>query len=954
MSTQIPPRIHARPWLEQRAESALDGDNAFYIESLYESYLKDPVSVPLEWQRYFASMPSESGPSGADAGPRHGEVRAQFRNYRPRALPEITEPSQQPAALGQERKQVRVLQLINAYRFLGHMAARVNPLEEERRIDIPELSLGYHKLGGEDLATRFNTGSLVGPAEMTLAAIHDLVHQTYCGSIGAEYMHIPSIAEKRWIQQRLESVRSAPEYTAEQRRYILERLTAAEVLEQFLHTKYVGQKRFSLEGAESLIPLLDDLIQIAGSLGIRETVLGMAHRGRLNVLINILGKSPAMLFKEFDGLIDMGDRTGDVKYHLGFSSDMNTPGGPIHVAMAFNPSHLEIVDPVVEGSVRARQDRRNDRNGSQVLPVLIHGDAAFAAQGVVMETLNMSATRGFTTRGTVHIIVNNQIGFTTSAQQDARSTFYATDVVKMVNAPIFHVNGDDPEAVVFVTQIALDYRMRFRKDVVIDMICYRRHGHNEADEPLATQPVMYRKIRALPTTRARYAQRLIDDGIITTLTADALVQHRRSALEKGDPVVPHLINESAVEYVYGVDWKRFSGYRWDAPADTRLTPDRFQRLSEALTRVPEGFELHPRVAKIMEARRAMASGKQALDWGMGECLAYAALVTDGHPVRLVGQDSGRGTFFHRHAVLHDQRDGTPYIPLQNIAPDQNRFTVIDSLLSEEAVLGFEYGYATTEPEVLTLWEAQFGDFANGAQVVIDQFISSGEQKWGRLSGLTMLLPHGYEGQGPEHSSARIERYLQLCAQDNMQVCVPTTPAQIFHLLRRQMIRRYRKPLIVITPKSLLRHPLAVSPPSEFTDGNFKTVLSETDPLDPAGVKRVVLCSGKVYYDLLESRRARGIHSIALFRLEQLYPFPEYPLVRKLEDYGHVNDFVWCQEEPVNQGAWENIRDDLRRVLGHDVRLKHAARPEAASPAVGKLKVHKEQQVMLMNQALTLD
>ncbi len=950
MSTQNPTIDLPRGWAAQRAESLLDGDNAFYLEALYESYLRDPLSVPAEWQSYFAALAAEQGAT-VDK-PLHVATRAHFRDYRPKPLPEMPETTLQRVAADHEHKQVRVLQLINAFRFLGHLAARVNPLEEDRRVEVAELTLAYHKLGQADLNTRFHTGSLVGPAEMTLGAIYEQLRQTYCGSVGAEYMHIPSVVEKRWIQQRLESVRSSPEFTADQRRYILERLTAAEVLEQFLHTKYVGQKRFSLEGAESLIPLLDDLLQNAGALGVREIVFGMAHRGRLNVLVNILGKSPALLFKEFEGSIEIGDRTGDVKYHMGFSSDMNTPGGPIHVAMAFNPSHLEIVDPVVEGSVRARQDRRNDRDGSQVLQVLIHGDAAFAGQGVVMETLNMSATRGFTTRGTLHIIINNQIGFTTSAQQDARSTYYCTDVGKMVNAPIFHVNGDDPEAVMFVTQIALDYRMRFRKDVVIDMVCYRRHGHNEADEPVATQPVMYRKIRALPTTRARYAQRLMDEGVISRLDAEALIEQRRSSLEKGDPVVPHLLPVSAVEYIYGVDWKRFIGYRWDAPADTRITPERFRRLGEALTRVPDGFELHPRVARIIEARRAMAAGTQPIDWGMGECLAYAALVTEGHPVRLVGQDSGRGTFFHRHAVLHDQRDGTTYIPLQNIAFDQNRFTVIDSLLSEEAVLAFEYGYATTEPEVLTIWEAQFGDFANGAQVVIDQFISSGEQKWGRMSGLTMFLPHGYEGQGPEHSSARIERYLQLCAQENMQVCVPTTPAQMFHLLRRQMLRRYRKPLIVITPKSLLRHPLAVSQVSDFTEGNFKTVLSEIDDLDPAKVRRIILCCGKVYYDLLEARRARGIDDIAILRIEQLYPFPEYPLIRKLEPYPHVTDFIWCQEEPINQGAWENVRDDLRRTLGHDVDLRPVARPEAAAPAVGKLKVHKEQQQALIHQALS--
>ncbi len=842
------------------------------------------------------------------------------------------------------------MQLINAYRFLGHKSARTNPLELEPPPPIPELTLAHHKLGEEDLATEFNTGSLVAPAKAPLGAILDQIRATYCGSVGVEYMHIGQTREKRWIQQKLESVRSTPEYAASQQRYLLDRLTAAETLERYLHAKYVGQKRFSLEGAESLIPLLDELIQSAGATGIREVVIGMAHRGRLNVLVNILGKSPALLFREFEGNEETAGRTGDVKYHKGFSSDMNTPGGPVHVAMAFNPSHLEIVGPVVEGAVRARQDHWEKDPGNQVLPVVLHGDAAIAGQGVVMETLNMSNTRGFKTRGTVHIVVNNQIGFTTSFQRDARSSSYCTDIAKMVDAPIFHVNGDDPEAVLFITQVALDYRMTFAKDVVIDMLCYRRHGHNEADEPAVTQPLMYRKIRNLPTVREKYTRQLIEAGVIKPDDAERMRKLSRQRLEKGDPIVPHLLTDAKGK-PFPVDWRRFVGQRWDQPVDTTISADRFRELGEKLTQIPEGFALHPRVAKIIEARRRMAAGEHPVDWGFAELLAYGSLVTGGFGVRLCGQDSSRGTFFHRHAALHDQETAKVWVPLKHVAPDQQPFVVVDSLLSEEAVLAFEYGYATTEPDVLVIWEAQFGDFANGAQVVIDQFISSGEQKWGRLSGLTMFLPHGFEGQGPEHSSARLERYLQLCAQHNMQVCSPTTPAQIFHLLRRQMLRQYRKPLIVMTPKSLLRHPLAVNVQADFTEGGFQTVIDEIDALPEDAIDRVVLCAGKVYYDLLEKRRLEKLDNVAIIRIEQLYPFPEKALRAVMQRYRGAQRFIWCQEEPLNQGAWYSQQHHLFHALFPDVALEAVSRPPAAAPAVGNLRIHREEQQAIINNAL---
>jgi 2-oxoglutarate dehydrogenase E1 component len=719
----------------------------------------------------------------------------------------------------------------------------------------------------------FNTGSLYTQESMSLREILTFVQEVYCGNVGSEYMHITDTAQKRWIQERVEGHRAKPELSDQDRRWLLSLLTAGEGLEKYLHTRYVGQKRFSLEGGESLIPLLDELIQRAGANGIKEAAIGMAHRGRINVLVNTLGKPPGDLFDEFEGKKKAPHETasGDVKYHLGFSTDLETSGGVIHLTLGFNPSHLEIINPVTQGSVRARQRRRGDHTGDQVIPIVLHGDAAFAGQGVVMETLNMSQARGFTTGGTVHIIINNQIGFTTSNPLDVRSTFYCTDVAKMVEAPIFHVNGDDPEAVIFVTRLALDYRMRFKRDVVIDLICYRRHGHNEADEPAVTQPLLYQKIRSHPTTRTLYAERLSTQGIIDPEEGQQMVEAYRDALEGGHivsrPVICGLKNPNPI------DWNQFNNVTWEQPTDTAVKRKSLDRISEHLLTLPEGLELHPRISKIMSERQKMAAGDQLLDWGMGETLAYATLLEAGTPVRLSGQDSGRGTFFHRHAVLHNQVDGEPYVPLQHLSDSQADFRVIDSLLSEEAVLGFEYGYATTDPNSLVLWEAQFGDFANGAQVVIDQFITSAWAKWGLHCGLVMLLPHGYEGQGPEHSSARVERYLQLCAEHNIQLCIPTTPAQVFHMLRRQIIRPYRRPLVVMTPKSLLRHRLAVSPLEELCSGGFRPIIGESEELDPKEVERIVMCTGKVYYDLLEARQSRGLKDVAILRIEQLDPFP---------------------------------------------------------------------------------
>jgi 2-oxoglutarate dehydrogenase E1 component len=854
-------------------------------------------------------------------------------------------------ALASERKQVSVLQIINAHRFLGVRQANLDPLKLQEKPYIQELDPSYYELTEEDLDTVFDTGSLVGPARATLQEILKILRETYCGSIGIEYMYIADTEQKRWLQNRFEGTRSTPSYSAEYKRHILERLNAAEGLEKYLHTRYVGQKRFSGEGGESLTPLLDNLLQRSGQMGVQEVVIGMAHRGRLNVLVNTLGKIPADLFQEFEGKHAQELTAGDVKYHQGFSSAMSTPdGGVMRLTLAFNPSHLEIAGPVVEGSVRARQHRLHDLHGKLVLPILLHGDAAYSGQGVVMETLNMSQTRGYGTGGTVHVVINNQIGFTTSDPRDTRSTLYCTDVSKMIEAPILHVNADDPEAVVMVTEIALDFRMKFQKDVVIDMMCFRRLGHNEQDEPMVTQPQMYKVINRHPGTRKLYADRLRSEGIIQEGEAEQMVQSYRDDMDAGrNP-------NKTILYGYrpqrAVDWAPFlKSNRWEQKIQTGLPMVELKHLSERLTDIPANFKLHPRVEKIIQDRRLMGGGKLQLDWGMAENLAYAALLQDGYPVRLSGQDSGRGTFFHRHAVLHDQDreklDEGIYIPLCHIAAEQPDFVVIDSLLSEEAVLGFEYGYATAEPNELVVWEAQFGDFANGAQVVIDQFIASGEAKWGRLCSLVMMLPHGYEGQGPEHSSARLERYLQLCAEYNIQVCVPSTPAQMFHLLRRQMIRPLRKPLIIMSPKSMLRRKESVSSLEDLANGSFITVIPESQKIDSKKVRRIIACCGKIYYDLLAYRLEHEIVDVAIIRIEQLYPFPHDDFQSEVERYDNATDILWCQEEPGNQGAWHRIQHYLLRHKRPNQALGYALRPSSASPAVGYLAKHNLQQSELM-------
>ena len=934
---------------ELLANSYLFGGNAPFVEALYEAYLNNPQSVPEEWREYFDRMQVLPGGAGRDVA--HAPIVESFAQ---RAKQGTLRAAAEPAELGIERKQVYVQMLINAYRFLGNRWAELDPLKRQPRPPIAELEPGYYDLSEADLETVFNTGTLVGPERATLREILQHLRETYCGTIGVEYMYISDPAQKRWIQQRLESVRGRPQLAPETRRRLLERVTAAETLEKYLHTRYVGQKRFSLEGSETIIAMMDELVQRAGAHGVEELVIGMAHRGRLNVLVNTLGKSPKDLFAEFEGKAETPSTSlGDVKYHLGFSSDVSTPGGPVHLTLAFNPSHLEIVNPVVEGSVRARQHRRKDRGGEKVISVLLHGDAAFAGQGVVMETLNLSQTRGYSTGGTVHLIVNNQIGFTTSDPRDARSSIYCTDVAKMIEVPIFHVNGDDPEAALFVTQLAMDFRKEFKKDVVIDLVCFRRLGHNEQDEPFVTQPLMYKKIAQHPGARKLYADKLVAQGVVAAAEPERLIRDYRQALDEGrqtsSPVLSNFLRK------YAVDWGPFLDAKWTDAADTSVPLKELEQLGTRLTTIPAGFKLHPSVERVVQARREMARGKQMLDWGMAENLAYASLLVSGYGVRLSGQDSGRGTFAHRHAVFHDQNrekwDAGSYIPLSNLQDGQADFVVIDSMLSEEAVLGFEYGYSCAEPNELVVWEAQFGDFANGAQVVIDQFITSGEAKWGRMCGLTLFLPHGYEGQGPEHSSARLERYLQLCAEHNVQVCVPTTPAQIYHLIRRQMVRPFRKPLIVLTPKSLLRKREAVSSLKDLAKGGFQTVIGEVDALEPKDVTRMVACYGKVYYDLLVARRERRMDNVAIIRVEQLYPFPHKQFAAEMKRYANAHEVVWCQEEPQNQGAWYQTQHYLVENMRPDQKLHFAGRPSAAAPAGGYLARHNQRQKAVIDQAL---
>ncbi len=934
-----------------QANTYLFGGNAPYVEEMYENYLANPGSVPDTWRDYFDALqhvPAVDGSNTRDVP--HQPVINAFAELAKQGSNKVVVQTGADSELG--RKRVAVQQLIAAYRNVGARWADLDPLKRTEREHIPELDPAFYGFTDADHETVFNTSNtFFGKEVMTLRDLLNALRETYCGTIGAEYMYISDQTQKRWWQQRLESVRSKPNFDVDKKKHILDRLTAAEGLERFLHTKYVGQKRFSLEGGECFIAAMDELIQQAGSRGVQEIVIGMAHRGRLNVLVNTLGKMPGGLFAEFDHTAPEELTAGDVKYHQGFSSDVTTPGGPVHLSLAFNPSHLEIVNPVVEGSVRARMDRRADPTGRQVLPVLVHGDAAFAGQGVNQETLALAQTRGYTTAGTVHIIINNQIGFTTSDPRDYRSTLYCTDIVKGIEAPVMHVNGDDPEAVVLAMQWALDYRMEFHKDVVLDIICFRKLGHNEQDTPALTQPLMYKKIAQHPGTRKLYADKLAAQGLGADL-GDQMFKAYRAAMDIGrhtvDPVLTNFKSK------YAVDWSPFLNKKWTDACDTAIPMAEWKRLAEKITTIPASVTPHPLVKKVFDDRAAMGRGEIPVDWGMGEHMAFASLVASGYPVRLSGEDCGRGTFTHRHAVIHDQSrekwDTGTYVPLSNVAENQAPFTVIDSILSEEAVLGFEYGYASNDPNTLVIWEAQFGDFANGAQVVIDQFIASGEVKWGRVNGITLMLPHGYEGQGPEHSSARVERFMQLAADTNMQLVQPTTASQIFHVLRRQMIRNLRKPLIIFTPKSLLRHKDAASPLAEFTKGSFQTIIPDQKTLKNDKVKRVVVCSGKVYFDLSKKREEKGADDVAIMRVEQLYPFPHKAFATELKKYPNATEVVWTQDEPQNQGAWFYVQHYIHENMLEGQKLGYSGRAASASPAVGYAHLHQEQQKALVEGA----
>lgn len=923
------------------AEAYLSGTNMAYVDSLYEDFLADHESVPEEWKNLFKDILNKSDKDEVS----HRNIRDYFLNL-------ATHKSSACSISAVNSKQMNVADLINSYRAHGHHYANLDPLGMAEKLVVPSLDPKYHELSDADNEQLFNAGDFFSKVPLPLSEIHKILLDTYCGNIGMQYMHIAKTEETRWLQERFETIHGRATFSSEKKLEILKDLVAADGLEKYLATRYVGQKRFSLEGGDSLIPLMNEIVRSSCAKDVKDVVIGMAHRGRLNVLINVLGKKPEVLFQEFEGKVNQ-EISGDVKYHLGFSSDISSvTDKSVHVVLAFNPSHLEIIGPVVEGSARCRLHRLQDlENKNQVLPVVIHGDAAFAGQGVVMETFNFSQSPGYCTGGTVHIVINNQVGFTTSNPHDARSTYYCTEIAKMVQAPIIHVNGDDPEAVVFATQIAFDYRMKFKKDVVIDLVCYRRNGHNEADEPSITQPLMYKKIKQMLPLQKIYAQQLIDLGITTEDVVNKLIDDYRNKLDKGEPVV-NVIPKSHKNELF-VDWRKYMSAKWTDTVDTTIKKDLVIDLANKILTLPEGFKVHPIVSRLLDERRKMSEGELQMNWGFAEHMAYASLLHEGYEVRLSGQDCGRGTFAHRHAVIHDQNTGQTFTPLNNTVTNPLKtFNVIDSVLSEEAVLAFEYGYASCDPTALVLWEAQFGDFANGAQVVIDQFISSGEQKWGRLCGLVMLLPHGYEGQGPEHSSARLERYMQLCAQQNMQVCTPTTPAQIFHLLRRQIHRNFRKPLIIMTPKSLLRHKLVVSSIDDLSTGRFYNVIPEIDGLDPKQVTKVILCCGKVYYDLLQARRDRNMNNVAIVRIEQLYPFPHDELVAVLKQYSKAEKIVWCQEEPQNQGVWFASQHNMKLCLEPFQSLLYAGRGFAAAPAGGSAASHAAQQEELVNDALT--
>ena len=922
--------------------SHISAGHAAYLESLYESFINNPEDLSIEWLDFFTNLPDHPTSNGEIS---HQEIIKEFKNI---------SRSKTVSKVSVDERQGKVVRLIQSYRNRGHLKAKLDPLGMMERRLVEDLNIEFHGFSEMDLDEEFYTDTFnTGKNKLPLREIVKRLEEIYCGNIGIECNHIMESQERRWFQKKFESKLQDYGFTDDEKYNIYERLNSAEGLAKYLSAKYPGMKRFGIDGAESLVPLVESVIQNCGSIGANQICFGMAHRGRLNLLVNVLGKLPSELFAAFDEDSTLeGANTGDVKYHLGFSSNLNTPGGEVHVSLFNNPSHLEIVDPVVIGSVRARQDRIKDKDRSKVIPVLLHGDASFSGQGVVMESLQMSQTRGFYVGGCIHIIVNNQIGFTTSNTNDSRSTDYSSDVAKIIQAPVIHVNGDDPEMVVNAAKIACKYRNKFKKDIVIDLFCYRRRGHNEADDPSATQPLMYKKISEHPSVLKQYEQALLTKKVLSDEKIKSIKTEYRKSLESGQTVAKNLAKKPNNSLWF--DWDPYLDTKWWPKVDTSVDKKQFKELGRDICSIPKSFSLGSQATKIFEDRIKMTDENIPINWGYAESMAYATLLNEGYPIRITGQDVRRGTFSHRHACVFDSKSGMGFIPLSEIAEKNNtRFDIYDSLLSEEAVLGFEYGYSATWPSGLAIWEAQFGDFANGAQVVIDQFIVSAQHKWERLSGLVMLLPHGYEGQGPEHSSARIERFLQLCASENIQVCVPSSPKQIFHLLRRQAIRKMRTPLIVISPKSLLRNPDATSNLDELTSGEFSCVIDD-HLKNKKDVKRIIMCSGKVYYDLVKMRDKNDSKDVGVVRIEQLYPFPYDDLEEILTKYENVQEFIWCQEEPLNQGAWFSHRHRIQRVLdrfdkGDEVSL--VSRPPAAAPAVGLMKLHLQQQEELVKEAI---
>lgn len=890
----------------------LSGDNATWLEEYYQTWLRTPEQLPEDWRRFFLSpeltVQSVSGDNNVSG-----------------------------ATL---KKQAAVIQLINAWRTQGHLRAKLDPLGLNPPADVPSLQPGFWGLSEEDLLQEFSVTFGAHTTQMPLKQLLNLLEQAWAGSQAYELAHLENREEINWLLSRIESS-NAPQADVQTCIARFEKLMAAETLERYLHTRYVGQKRFSLEGGESAIPALDTLTKRLRAQGVEEMVIGMAHRGRLNVLVNLLNKDPAQLFAEFEGKQTIGSGSGDVKYHMGYSSNLETPAGSLHVALAYNPSHLEIVNPVVLGQVRARQERRGEDGQAKVVGVLIHGDSALGGLGVNQTTFNLSQTQGYGTGGTLHLVINNQIGFTTSRLQDMRSSRYCTDIAKMVAAPIIHVNGDDVDAVCQVMELACEWRDTFRRDIIIDICCFRKHGHNESDEPRLTQPQMYQAVDVHPGTLARYGESLARRGLLTQAQQDEMTARYRDWLDSCQKREPQPLKPAI--HSFSANWYGLTNPHWSAPVSTALPRQKLAAYGEIISTLPPDVVAHPTIKRQLALRQDMAAGTQPIDWGMAEMLAYASLVDAGVGVRLSGEDSGRGTFSHRHAVVHHQTEARRYLPLQHIRAGQASFDVYDSVLNEEALLAFEYGYSTSAPQQLVIWEAQFGDFANGAQVAIDQFISSGETKWDRYSGLTILLPHGYDGQGPEHSSARPERWLQLCAENNMQVVMPSESAQMFHLLRGQALRPMRKPLVIMMSKRLLRFKGAMSELSEFTDGAYKAVVTDPQLHQSQKVKRVILCSGQVYYDVLEARKQRECEDeVAIVRLEQLYPFPVAELNDVLASWPNCYEWIWLQEEPENQGAWRQIRHELAALKINTPYWQYAGRPAAAAPATGYGRVHKQQ------------